>query len=147
MRSASPRCGNATTTRFPARIRPAKSGSASLTVSVAALHHFFLTPSTTTPTAGTSFTTTVAARDLYDNTVTTYSGTKTVAWSGLSTSPAPASQAPAYPVTSRIRWLPESSISTPPAGPTAKPAGESSQADVARQPSPRNPPVPLPAIV
>ena len=78
----------------------AKSGSASLTVSVAALDHFYLTPSTTTPTAGTSFTTNVAARDLYDNTVTSYTGAQTVAWSGLSTSPAPASRAPAYPSTS-----------------------------------------------
>src|SRR5207237_296341 len=59
-----------------------------------------LSPSTATPTAGTSFTATLTAHDLYDNTVTSYSGTKTVAWSGLSTSPAPASQAPSYPTPS-----------------------------------------------
>src|SRR5437016_6970606 len=54
----------------------------------------------TTPTAGTSFTATLSAHDLYDNVVSSYSGTKTVAWSALSTSPAPASQAPSYPATS-----------------------------------------------
>src|SRR5207302_8420849 len=78
----------------------ANSGSSSLPVAVATFDHFLLHPSTSTPTAGTSFTATLAAHDLYDNTVTSYSGTKTVAWSALSTSPAPASQAPSYPTTS-----------------------------------------------
>src|SRR5207302_909245 len=78
----------------------ANSGSSSLPVAVATFDHFLLNPSTSTPTAGTSFTATITAHDLYDNTVTSYSGTKTVAWSGLSTSPAPAGQAPSYPTTS-----------------------------------------------
>src|SRR5207302_80290 len=78
----------------------ANSGSSSLPVAVATFDHFILNPSTSTPTAGTSFTATLTAHDLYDNTVTSYSGTKTVTWSGLSTSPAPASQAPSYPTTS-----------------------------------------------
>src|SRR2546422_6794141 len=57
-----------------------KSGSASLTVGEASFDHFIVSPSTTTPTAGTSFTAPLAAHDLYDNVVTSYSGTKTVAW-------------------------------------------------------------------
>src|SRR5207253_2605843 len=63
----------------------AKSGSACLTVAVATFDHFILNPSTTPPTSGTSFTATLTAHDLYDNTVTSYSGTKTVTWSALST--------------------------------------------------------------
>src|SRR5205823_5675526 len=64
------------------------------------LDHFIVSPSTTTPTAGTSFTAPLIAHDLYDNVATSYAGTKTVTWSALSTSPAPASQAPSYPTTS-----------------------------------------------
>src|SRR5581483_5940545 len=78
----------------------ATSGSANLTVSVAALDHFTVRPSTPTPTARTSFTATVAPPDLYNSTVTSSAGTKTVAWWGLSTSPAPATRAPSYPTTS-----------------------------------------------
>src|SRR5438477_275533 len=69
-------------------------------VGAAAVDHFTVSPSTSTPTAGTSFTLTVPAIDQYGATLTSYSGTKNVAWSGLSTSPAPASHAPSYPTTS-----------------------------------------------
>src|SRR5207302_1576258 len=70
------------------------SGSAALAVSPLGLDHFVVNPSTTTPTAGSSFTATLSAHDLYDNAATSYTGTKTITWSGLATSPAPASQAP-----------------------------------------------------
>src|SRR5437879_2164453 len=75
-------------------------GSAALTVSPLGLDHFVVNPSTTTPTAGSSFTATLSAHDLYDNAATSYTGTKTITWSGLATSPAPASQAPSYPASS-----------------------------------------------
>ena len=74
-----------------------KTGSAALTVAAAGIDHFSLGPSTTTPTAGTAFSTTLVAQDPYDNTATSYTGSKTITWSGLSASPAPASVAPAYP--------------------------------------------------
>src|SRR5205814_10414776 len=51
-------------------------------------------PSAPTPTAGTSFTAPLTAHDLYDNVATSYTGSKTITWSALATSPAPASQAP-----------------------------------------------------
>src|SRR5438034_432324 len=88
------------TTLTVTEVATSKTGSASLTVGVASFDHFVVNPSTTTPTAGTSLTAPLSAHDLYDNVVTTYAGTKTVAWSALSTSPAPASQAPSYPTTS-----------------------------------------------
>src|SRR5438309_1345946 len=75
-------------------------GAVAAIAAVACLDHFTVSPSTSTPTAGTSFTLTVTAIDQYGATLTSYSGTKTVAWSGLSTSPAPASHAPSYPTTS-----------------------------------------------
>src|SRR5439155_789664 len=75
-------------------------GPASLTVGVASFHHFHVSRAPTSPPAGTSFTATLSAHDLYDNVVSSYAGTKTVTWSALSTSPAPASQAPSYPTTS-----------------------------------------------
>src|SRR5205807_1661228 len=74
-----------------------KTGSASLTVAAAAIDHLVITPSTTTPTAGTSFTAPLSAHDLYDNVATSYTGAKTITWSALTTSPAPASTAPSYP--------------------------------------------------
>src|SRR5207302_4629640 len=74
-----------------------KTGSASLTVTAAAINRLVVTPSTSTPTAGTSFTAPLTAHDLYDNVATSYTGAKTITWSALSTSPAPASQAPSYP--------------------------------------------------
>src|SRR5205085_1738911 len=75
-----------------------KTGSAALTVSAAAVDHLVVTPSTSTPTAGTSFTAPLSAHDLYDNVATSYTGAKTITWSALSTSPAPSNQAPTYPV-------------------------------------------------
>src|SRR5207302_1223319 len=73
------------------------SGSAALTVSPLGLDHFVVNPSTTTPTAGSSFTATLSAHDLYDNAATSYTATKTITSSPLATSPAPASTAPSYP--------------------------------------------------
>src|SRR5205807_701346 len=62
--------------------------------------HFVVNPSTTTPTAGSSFTATLSAHDLYDTAATSDTGAKTITWSGLATRPAPASQAPSYPASS-----------------------------------------------
>src|SRR5207244_7182885 len=75
-------------------------GSASLTVGVASFGHHTMSPGASTPAVGTSYPATLSAHDLYDNVVSSYAGTKTVTWSALSTSPAPASQAPSYPTTS-----------------------------------------------
>jgi hypothetical protein len=75
-----------------------KTGSASITVSAAAINSLAVSPSTSTPTAGTSFTAPLTAHDLYDNVATSYTGAKTITWSALSTSPAPSNQAPSYPV-------------------------------------------------
>src|SRR5207244_12419768 len=103
-------------------VASATTGSASLTVSAAAIDHLVVTPSTTTPTAGTSFTAPLAAHDLYDNAATSYTGAKTITWSALATSPAPASHAPSYP-TSAVPFSPGASPPTltatpPPAGST-----------------------------
>jgi hypothetical protein len=48
-------------------------------------------------TAGTAFTVTLTATDQYGNTTTSYSGTKTLAWSGPANSPS--GHAPEYPST------------------------------------------------
>lgn len=60
--------------------------------------HFLVTTSPSTVNAGTAFTVTLTAQDCNNNTVTTYSGTQTVAWSAAGTSPA--GNAPNYPATS-----------------------------------------------
>src|SRR5438067_1360572 len=70
-----------------------KTGSASLTVSDAGINRLVVTPSTSTPTAGTSLTAPLTAHDAYDNVATSYTGAKTITWSALSTSPAPSNQA------------------------------------------------------
>src|SRR5205807_2708576 len=71
-----------------------------LAVSPLGLDHFVVNPSTTTPTAGSSFDRKRAVQGIYDNAATSYTGTKNITWSGLATSPAPASQAPSYPASS-----------------------------------------------
>src|SRR5205814_1476629 len=75
-----------------------KTGSASLTVSAAGINRLVVTPSTSTPTAGASFTAPLTAHDLYDNVATSYNTAQTITWSALGTSPAPSNQAPSYPV-------------------------------------------------
>lgn len=47
-----------------------------------------LTASTATPTAGAGFNVTTTAQDVYGNTVTTYTGSKNIVFSGASASPA-----------------------------------------------------------
>src|SRR5205085_2384966 len=89
-----------TTTLTVTDVPTSGAGSANVTVSSASLDHFLLSPSTTTPVAGSSFTVSLAAHDLYDNAATSYTGAKTITWSGLATSPAPASSAPSYPTSS-----------------------------------------------
>jgi hypothetical protein len=78
--------------------------SSSLTVGATSFDHFLVSPSTTTPTAGSPFTATLSAHDLYDNVATSYTGAtaKTITWSALSTSPAPASTPPTYPTSSVV---------------------------------------------
>src|SRR5207302_1020990 len=78
-------------------VASSKTGSASLTVGAAAIDHLVVTPSTSTPTAGTSFTAPLSAHDLYDRSEERRAGAKTISWSALSTGPAPASTAPSYP--------------------------------------------------
>src|SRR5207245_1869391 len=92
----------------------------SLTVGDAGINRLVMTPSTSTPTAGTSFTAPLSAHDLYDNVATSYTGAKTITWSALGTSPAPASQAPSYP-TSAVTFSSGASTTTPTA--TAYAAG------------------------
>src|SRR5207244_9239646 len=92
-------------------VASATTGSASLTVSAAAIDHLVVSPSTPPPTAGTSFTAPLAAHDLYDNAATSYTGAKTITWSALATSPAPASQAPSYP-TSAVTFSSGASTTT-----------------------------------
>ncbi|MFN2519343.1 MAG: hypothetical protein ABR604_09955, partial [Jatrophihabitantaceae bacterium] len=72
--------------------------SNSLTISVGAASQFLVTPSTTTPNAGSSFTVTLTAADAGGNTVTSYIGTHTVTWTGAATSPG--GNAPSYPTSS-----------------------------------------------
>src|SRR5439155_1483041 len=92
-------------------VASSKTGSASLTVTAAPIDHLVVTPSTTTPTAGTTFTAPLAAHDLYDNVATSYTGAKTITWSALATSPAPASHAPSYP-TSAVTFSSGASTTT-----------------------------------
>jgi len=49
------------------------------------------------PIAGTAFSDNLTALDIYDNTATSYTGSKTIVFTGPSNSPAPVSQAPSYP--------------------------------------------------
>ncbi|MCU1448884.1 MAG: Peptidase families and domain protein, partial [Acidimicrobiales bacterium] len=88
-----------------------KTGSASLTVSPLAINRLVVTPSTSTPTAGTSFTATLSAHDLYDNVATSYPASQTITWSALGTSPAPSNQAPSYP-TSTVSFTAGASTTT-----------------------------------
>jgi hypothetical protein len=76
-----------------------RGGSANISVAAGAAHHLALTASTTTPTAGSAVAVSLAAHDAYDNVITAYTGAKTIAWSGLTSSPAPSSRAPTYPAT------------------------------------------------
>jgi Prokaryotic N-terminal methylation motif len=70
-----------------------------VTASAGAVNHFGVV-APATATAGTAFSTTVlTAVDLYGNTVTSYTGSHTIAWSGAATSPSPSSTAPSYPAT------------------------------------------------
>jgi hypothetical protein len=63
----------------------ATSGSTAVTLTSGALHHFSLTPATTTPTAGAGDSLTITAKDSAGNTVTAYSGDQTLTFSGAST--------------------------------------------------------------
>jgi hypothetical protein len=69
--------------------------SGAFNVSVGAASQFLVSPSSSTPSAGTAFTVTLTAEDAGGNTVTTYSGSHTITWSGATTSPA--GNAPSYP--------------------------------------------------
>src|SRR5207253_3076940 len=75
-------------------------GSASLTVSPATVNRLVVSPSTSTPTAATSFTPPLNPHDLYAFPTRRSSDLKTITWSALSTSPAPAATAPSYPTSS-----------------------------------------------
>ncbi len=57
--------------------------------------HFQLEVASTTPTAGETDSITIVAKDASNNTVGTYSGAKTLAWSGAASSPS--GHAPEYP--------------------------------------------------
>ncbi len=71
-------------------------GTATVSVSAAAIDHFnVVVPNP--QTAGLASDTTVSAKDPYNNTVTSYSGSQSLAFSGPGTSPAPSSTAPLYP--------------------------------------------------
>lgn len=58
---------------------------------------FLVSPSTSTPTAGTPFTVSLTAQDSGGATATSYTGSETIAWSGANTSPG--GNAPSYPTT------------------------------------------------
>jgi hypothetical protein len=75
-------------------LTPADSNAFNVTVGTAT--NFLVTPSTSTPNAGSSFTVTLTARDAGGNTVTSYTGSHTITWSGATTSPG--GNAPSYPV-------------------------------------------------
>jgi hypothetical protein len=60
-----------------------------------AINSFSLSPSTSTPTAGTAFTVSLTALDQYGNTDTNYTGTECVTFSGPASSPN--ATAPLYP--------------------------------------------------
>jgi hypothetical protein len=59
-----------------------------LTVAQGAVAKLALSSSTATPTAGTGFNVTTTAQDVYGNTVTTYTGSKNITFSGASAGPA-----------------------------------------------------------
>jgi len=69
--------------------------SAAITVSAPNVNVKFVLATPQSPTAGVAFTETVKAMDNYGNPVTTYSGSKAIAWSGPSNSPNNTS--PRYP--------------------------------------------------
>ena len=62
----------------------ATSSPAQVTLASGALHHFLLAVATTTPTAGQADNLTITAMDSAGNTVTTYSGSHTLSFSGAS---------------------------------------------------------------
>ncbi len=57
------------------------------TVTVGPVHHFVLSATTTTPTAGVADNLTITAKDEGGGTVTTYAGSKSLTFSGAPTSP------------------------------------------------------------
>lgn len=57
--------------------------------------HFLVTTTPSTVNAGAQFTVSLTAQDCNNNTVTTYSGNQSIAWSGAGTSPSGSS--PSYP--------------------------------------------------
>jgi len=59
-----------------------------VTLAAGALTKLALSSSTATPTAGTGFNVTTTAQDAYGNTVTAYTGSKNITFSGASASPA-----------------------------------------------------------
>jgi len=59
-----------------------------LTLAPGAASKLTLSSSTLTPTAGTGFNVTTTAQDVYGNTATTYTGSKSITFSGASASPA-----------------------------------------------------------
>jgi hypothetical protein len=77
-------------------VQTTKTGSATVAVSAAGADHFNLT-NPGSQTAGIAFDVTLTAKDAYGNTADTYSGVKTLVWSGPGDSPAPSSTSPLYP--------------------------------------------------
>ena len=73
----------------------ATSAVKSAAVTFGPLTHFQLEAAGTTPTAGEADSITIVAKDAGNNTVGTYSGVKTLAWSGPASSPS--GHAPEYP--------------------------------------------------
>ena len=71
--------------------------SSAFDVTVGTASQFLVTPTTSTPNAGSQFSVTLMAEDAGGNTVTTYTGNHTIAWGGAFTSPA--GNAPSYPAT------------------------------------------------
>jgi hypothetical protein len=69
--------------------------SNAFTVAAGAASKFLVTPSSSTPNAGSAFTVTLTAQDAAGNTDTNYNGNHAVTWSGAATSPS--GQAPSYP--------------------------------------------------
>lgn len=61
--------------------------SLSVTVAHAATHNFVLSGGSSSQVAGATRTTTITARDAYFNTATSYTGTKTLTFSGASSAP------------------------------------------------------------
>ncbi len=73
------------------------SPSGTFNITVGAASQLLVSPSTFTPSAGSPFTVTLTAADAGGNTVTSYTGVHTTAWSSANTSPA--GNAPSYPPT------------------------------------------------